>query len=180
MRKVFGIAWIDIKIEFSERSTLVFFLVLPLVFTLIIGQGLQGAYHEDEANTDPRYPVLIVDEDQTELSQILFQFVEGSDVIRPVASSRQEANDLLAEEQILVGLYIPSGFGNELSAGRKAAIDIRSVQGDNRALAIERAASSAIDQLDSAVQTALGSLQLAESIRPFERSAIGKRISIAA
>ena len=171
MRKVFGIAWNDIKIEFSERSTLVFFLVLPLVFTLIIGQGLQGAYREDEANTDPRYPVLIVDEDQTQLSQILFQFVEGSDVIRPVASSRQEANDLLAEEQILVGLYIPSGFGKELSAGRKVAIDIRSVQGDNRALAIERAASSAIDQLDSAVQTALGSLQLAESIRPFERSA---------
>jgi ABC-2 type transport system permease protein len=168
MRKILGIAWNDIKIEFSERSTLVFFLILPLVFTLIIGQGLQGMYDDDEESTDPRYPVLIVDEDQSELSAMLLQFVEASDVIRPVASSRHEADDLLAQEQALAGLYIPSGFGEGLQTNQNAAINFHTAQEDNRVMVIERAVSAAVGQVDSAVQIARVSVKTAENIRPFD------------
>jgi hypothetical protein len=45
MRKILAIAYNDIKIEFSSRSELIFFLVLPLIFTTIIGIGTRQHGH---------------------------------------------------------------------------------------------------------------------------------------
>ncbi len=170
MRKIIAIAWNDIKIEFSERSTLVFFLVLPLVFTLIIGQSLQGMYGNGDESTDTRYPVLIVDEDHSELSVLLHQFVEASDVIRPITSAHQDADELLAQEQALAGLYVPAGFGKELQSNQNVELEFHTVHEDNQVMAIERAVSAALGQVDSAVQIALTSVQIAETIRPFDDS----------
>ncbi len=43
MRKLTAIAWKDALVRFSSRSELLFFLVLPLVFTFLIGGGLSGS-----------------------------------------------------------------------------------------------------------------------------------------
>jgi ABC-2 type transport system permease protein len=168
MRKILDIGWNDIKREFSYRSTLVFFLVLPLVFTLIIGQSLESMYSNDDENSDPRYLVLFVDEDQTEISALLQRFMEASDVIRPAPAARQEADDLLGQGQALAVLHVPAGFGQALQANRNVELDFSIAQQDNRVLAVERSVSSAVEQVDSAVQTALVSVQLAENIRPFD------------
>ena len=37
MKKILNIAWNDIRVYFSDRSALIFFLVLPLLFTAIVG-----------------------------------------------------------------------------------------------------------------------------------------------
>ena len=37
LRKILAIAWKDAIIRFSSRSEILFFLVLPIVFTLILG-----------------------------------------------------------------------------------------------------------------------------------------------
>ena len=57
MRKILAIAWNDIQNEFSERSTLIFFLVLPLIFTAIIGAALGNTYGDE--TEDPRLPQLV-------------------------------------------------------------------------------------------------------------------------
>jgi len=40
MRKIFSIALNDIKIEFSSRWSLLFYFLLPIIFTTVIGTAL--------------------------------------------------------------------------------------------------------------------------------------------
>jgi ABC-2 type transport system permease protein len=42
MSKLLAIAWNHIRIEFEDRSTIVFYLILPLLFTVIVGAALGG------------------------------------------------------------------------------------------------------------------------------------------
>ena len=95
MRKILSIAWNDIRIEFSHRSTLVFFLVLPLVFTTVIGVGLQNV---DGSDSDSRFLVLVVDKDRSPVSEALADAMESSEVIRPMFEDQDEAERLLEEE----------------------------------------------------------------------------------
>jgi hypothetical protein len=39
MSRLRAIAWNHIRIEFEDRSTIVFFLILPLLFTVIVGSA---------------------------------------------------------------------------------------------------------------------------------------------
>jgi len=57
MLKIFAIGWKDNIVRFSARSELLFFLVLPLVFTFLLGgAGVGGS---------SQIAILVVDQDQS-------------------------------------------------------------------------------------------------------------------
>ena len=66
MKKIINLALNDIKVEFSDRSTLLFFLVLPWIFTAILGVSFGG---NGDPDSDTRWLVPVVDLDQSDLSQ---------------------------------------------------------------------------------------------------------------
>jgi len=68
MRQILAIAWKDALVRFSSRSELLFFIVLPVVFTLILSGGLAKL-----GQSDDRVPVLVVDQDHSALSAELLQ-----------------------------------------------------------------------------------------------------------
>lgn len=164
MSKIWPIAWNDIRIEFADRSTLIFFLILPLVFTAIVGQGLSGG----SSNGDNRVPVLVVDEDNSTISQQLLAAMSDSQVIRPLLRPRAEADALFAEQSAPVLLTIPAGLGQALLAGEKAELDARKISNDSRVLAVEQALlASAIGPVSNAISAAQLSVTEAEKLRPF-------------
>ncbi|MCP4535726.1 MAG: ABC transporter permease [Chloroflexi bacterium] len=171
MRKIFDIAWNDVKIEFSSTWTLVFFLILPLVFTAVIGASMSSMYDEDDPDADHRFPVLVVDEDSSDLSAELGAALEASDVIRPVFESREQAERLFEEEDALAILTIPADFGDALLDGQPTELSLRKSPNDNRVLAVEQTIHAAAGQVDSAVTAARASVAEAERIRPFESDA---------
>ncbi|RPI20522.1 MAG: ABC transporter permease, partial [Chloroflexota bacterium] len=168
MRKLFAIAWIDIRIEFSERSTLVFFFILPIIFTLVIGLGLQNLYGNTDPNADPRYVLLVVDEDNTGLSAELRQTLNASTVIRPVYADPGQAAALFDEEEATALLTIPAGYEAALLGQQPVDLNLKKVAGDNTVFAIEEAVRAASSQAGSAVSIAHLSTQQAEAIRPFD------------
>lgn len=165
MKKILHLAWTDIRIEFSERSTLIFFLVLPVVFTAILGNALSGPPPAD--GTDNRLVLLLVDEDGTELASELTAVLHNSELVRPVSRERAEAERLLAEENLPGLLVIPAGFEASLLAGEEVALGLKTAVSDNRALAVEQAVTAAARQVSSSVLAALASVEAAEQIRPF-------------
>lgn len=174
MKKIWYLALNDIKIEFSSRWTLLFFLVLPLVFTAVLGGAMSNAYGGDEPGADPRFPILAIDQDQSLLSGQMVAALEASDVIRPVVRSDAEAEDLagdvaaaLEEEEVPALLVIPAGFEQALRDGQQAPLELHKAPNDNRVLAIEQAVGAAARQVDSAVAAALASVQAAEQVEPF-------------
>ena len=58
MKKIFAIAWKDAIIRFASSSELLFFIILPIVFTFLLAGGTPSG------NEDNRIRLLVVDEAQ--------------------------------------------------------------------------------------------------------------------
>ena len=63
MKKIFAIAWKDAIVRFASPSELLFFIILPIVFTFLLAGGTPS--NDD----DNRIRVPVVDESQTAVSQ---------------------------------------------------------------------------------------------------------------
>jgi linearmycin/streptolysin S transport system permease protein len=171
MWKILAIAWNDIRVEFSERDTWIFFLVLPLVFTFIIGQGLQRLYSSPDEGADQRYALLVVDADHSSLSNELITTIQSSPVLQPLVKPAGEAQKLFNEQQAAALLTIPSGFDHALVAGKPVDLSLEKLPNDTRTLAIDQSLSAAVSQVDGAVQAAQTSVSQAEQITPFQDAA---------
>ena len=77
MKKILNIIWKDTILRFSSKSELLFFLILPIIFTFILagGTGNQGA--------DNRIRLLVVDQAQSPLSAQIIAELEKSETVRP-------------------------------------------------------------------------------------------------
>lgn len=157
MKQIFHIAWKDIKIEFSEWSTLVFFLLLPLVFTTIIGLGLQNAYTSDEPE-DPRLVVVVVNQDDGRFGEQLLELMSLSDTSRPVLRSPEEAETLMQNNSVNAYLVIPTGFTNQLLQGDKTQITFIKTTESNYALGLEQDLLASIGKLNTIVSIQAQSL----------------------
>jgi ABC-2 type transport system permease protein len=169
MRKILAIAYNDIKIEFSSRSELLFFLVLPVIFTTIIGLALgnMGTFQAD----DPRIPILVVNEDGLPLSDELVRGLQNSTVIRPVERDAEEAAAIFAQADIIALLTIPPGFTDALLAAKTVGLDLQVHRQSANGPAIDQAVSLAARQVSAAVAIAHSSVESAESMQPFENAA---------
>jgi len=166
MRKIFAIAWNDIKIEFSERSTIIFYLILPIVFTAIIGIGLSGSYG---ASSKINLPV--VDEDNTTNAQKLKDVLNQNGVVTLTAydTLKNAQKDLNGQSYAAI-LVIPQGFGAALENGQSAHLTLVEQASDD-VMSVEQAVQSASEQLGSAITIADQSTTLAAKMRPFASNA---------
>jgi ABC-2 type transport system permease protein len=166
MKKILAITWKDAIIRFSGFSELLFFLILPLVFTFLLAGGTPSG------NSDNRIRLLTVDEANTPLSAQLFAALEDSTSVRPVLVSRVEAETEFSERRASSVLFIPAGFAfdsDEFSRERRIASPLLQQQPNNlNAMVAERAVLAAIGRVGSAVTIAENSMREAESVRAFE------------
>ena len=98
MKKIFAIAWKDAIVRFGSSSELLFFIILPIVFTFLLAGGTPSG---DE---DPRIPLSVVDEAQTSISQQVIDQLENSTAVRPELTTRQEAQSQFDERRAEVVL----------------------------------------------------------------------------
>jgi ABC-2 type transport system permease protein len=167
IRKLFAIVWNDVRIEFSSRWTLVFFLVLPLVFTTIVALAMGNLYGESNPSADSRIPVLVVDLDHSDLSVRLVAALASSGTIRPLSQSQAEAQTAFDQGQAPALLTILPGFGQALLAGQAVGLPLREAANDSRVVAVEQALDAAVGRVSGAVAAAQTSLAEREKIRPF-------------
>lgn len=168
MRKILAIAWNDIQNEFSERSTLIFFLVLPLIFTAIIGAALGNTYGDE--TEDPRLPLLVVNADTGAQSAALMDTLSTSDTVRVVPVSDAEASQRL-EDGYPAALYLPADFSSRLDAGGEMALSLVFSAQNNQSMAIQQAVTAILKQLNAAEAIALQSAAEAEKLQAFASQA---------
>ena len=161
MSKLLAIAWNHIRIEFEDRSTIVFFLILPLVFTVIVGSALGGS-----SNGDTRPTVIVVDLDGSALSQEMLPALQASKVMRIEALSQAEADRAFNEDKAIGVLVIPSGFQAAALNGQSIDLNLKATN-DNRALAVEQDTRAILDQTSGAILAARAAVAEAERLKPF-------------
>lgn len=165
MKKIFAIAWKDAIIRFGSSSELLFFIILPIVFTFLLAGGTPSG---DE---DPRIPLSVVDEAHTSISGQVIDQLENSTAVRPELTTRAAAQSQFDERRAEVVLIIPAGIDSVALQNGSAQMELLQQPNNINATVAERAVLTAIRRVSSSISAAQNAVKQRESIGPFASQA---------
>jgi ABC-2 type transport system permease protein len=160
MSKIIAIARKDIKIRFSGKTELLFFLVLPLIFTLLLSGVLFGGGAS-------KIVMVVVDEDNSDLSHQLLNLLQSSEAITPSVLAREKAQETFDNRDAAAILIIPTGMEASLKAGQAVSLDFTLDPSNNNGIAIQQEVQNAISKISRSLAVASASTREAEQIQPF-------------
>jgi ABC-2 type transport system permease protein len=165
MKKILAILRKDAIVRFSGFSELLFFIILPIIFTFLLAGGTP------DGEQDPRIRLLVVDEAQTTLSAQLIAELENSTAVRPELATREEANEQFDQRRASTVFTIPAGLDVDALQTGSASVDLRKQPNNINATVVERAIQTALRKVSSAVSAANTALEQREKNTPFASEA---------
>jgi ABC-2 type transport system permease protein len=161
MKKIFAIAWKDAIIRFASSSELLFFIILPVVFTFLLAGGTPSG------NEENRIRLLVVDESQTAVSQQIIDELENSTAVYPELATREEAQSQFDQRRASSVLIIPAGI--DLASLQSGSAEVEMLQQPNNlnATVQERAVLTAIRRVSSSISAAQNAVSVREEKQPF-------------
>lgn len=160
MNKILAIFRKDTLVRFTSPLEWAFFLILPIVFTFILGGGTGQS-------SDNRVPFYVVDRAKSTLSASLVQELENSTAVRPILMNYEDALAEFEERQVTAVLIIPPDFTLESLQAGASQVELRQQPNNVRAFAIQQGVNTALTRTSSAVDIAASSTARADAIRPF-------------
>lgn len=161
MKKIFAIFWKDAIVRFSGFSELLFFIILPIVFTYLMAGGTPSG------NEDPRIRLLVVDEARSGLSAQLISELEASTAVRPELVTSAEAEEQFEQRRASTVFSIPAGLDTDSLQAGTAEVDLRKQPNNLNATIVERAVQTALRRVSSAVSAANTAVEQREQNQPF-------------
>jgi ABC-2 type transport system permease protein len=165
MKKIFAIAWKDAIIRFASSSELLFFIVLPVVFTFLLAGG------SPNGEQDPRIRLLVVDEAQTVISQQIIDELENSTAVYPEVATREEAQGQFDERRASAVFIIPAGIDIASLQAGSAEVEMLQQPNNLNATVQERAVLTAIRRVSSAISAAQNAVAQREAKQLFASDA---------
>ena len=165
MKKLFAIAWKDAIVRFASSSELIYFIILPLIFTFLLAGGTPS---NDDAN---RLRLVVVDQANTVISQNIIAELDRSTAVRPEVLSLDEADNQFDSRRATVVLVIPADLDLQAIQDGTAQVDFRQQPNNLNATVAERAVQTAIRSVSSAVNAANKAVKTAEENGTFESEA---------
>lgn len=139
LNKLIAIMRKDTILRFQSRSELLFFLVLPIIFTVIVSRSISSDV------SDSRVVLPVVDGDGGARAAALLAELAKSGTVRPEVMSAGEAEAQLADNEVGAALIIPAGFSAATAAGDEAQVTLRAAPGSNLGPAVELEVQAAAD-----------------------------------
>ena len=164
MKKIFAIAWKDTLMRFTGWSEWVFFLILPIVFTLVLAGGTGGS-------SDSRVRLVVVDQANSPLSADLLAALGNSQAVRPDVMTLAQADSQFSQRTASAVLTIPANFDLAHLEQGSIPLDLRQQPNNMDAMVAQRAVLSVISRVSSAADIANQSVARAEQVRPFASAA---------
>ncbi len=160
IQKIFAAIRKDLLVRFSAPSELLFFLILPIVFTSLLGGASVGG-----GSSTLDLPLVI--EDDGPLAQRLLAELQAAPGVAPRLVNRAEAEALFADDEAVAYLVAPTGFSSSLAAGQETTLTWHAQADDVDALALQQAVQAAAVRVSGAAQAAQTAVVAAEARQPF-------------
>ncbi len=160
MKKIFAIAWKDTLMRFTGLSEWLFFLILPIVFTLVLAGGTGGS-------GDGRVRLVVVDLANSPLSADLMAALQNSQAVRPELMPLARAESQFSQRSANAVLIIPAEFNLEHLEQGSLALELRQQPNNMDAMVAQRAVLAVIGRVSSTVDIANISLSQANELQPF-------------
>jgi len=162
--KVLSIIWKDTLLRFASKSELLFFFILPVVFTFVLAGGTA-------APDDNRIRLLVADEAGTALSRQVIAELEKSESVRPEVVTLAEGEAALADRGATALLVIPPDSDFAALETGEVVLDLRQLPNNLNAQAAARSVQAVLYRLGSAVGIARQAVSEAERLQPFADAA---------
>lgn len=165
MKKIFAIAWKDVIIRFASSSELLFFIILPIIFTFLLAGGTPSADDDNRIRFD------VVDEANTAISKEIIEELENSTAVRPDVVTRAEADNQFEERRATAVFIIPAGI--DIASLQNGTAEVELLQQPNNidATIAQRAVLTAIRKVSSAFSAAQTAVNQREAKQPFASAA---------
>jgi ABC-2 type transport system permease protein len=150
---------------FASSSELLFFVILPIIFTFLLAGGTPSG------SEDPRIRLLIVDEANTAVSQQIIDQLEHSTAVRPEVTTRAQAQSQFDERRASSVFVIPAGIDPASLQDGSAEVELLQQPNNMNATIAERAVLTAIRRVSSSISAAQNAVSQRESIQPFASDA---------
>ena len=164
MKKIIAIVWKDTLMRFDGWIEWVFFIVLPIVFTLALAGGTGGS-------ADNRVRLVVVDQAKSPLSAELITALGNSQAVRPDLLTLAQADSQFSQRSAAAVLVIPPEFDLAHLEQGSIPLELRQQPNNMDAMVAQRAVESVISRVSSAADIANQSTAKAEQIRPFASAA---------
>lgn len=160
MKKIAAIIWKNFRVRFTSLTDWLFFLVLPVIFTLALSAVSFGS-------TDNRVRVLVVDQAQSPLSSALIDTLSQSGTVRVDLQPLDEAEDQFQAREAAAMLVIPAGFSQDNLQTGSLQLELRKQPNNTNALIAEQTVLALIHRTGAVVDIAENSTAQAEALRAF-------------
>jgi ABC-2 type transport system permease protein len=164
MKKILAITFRDIRMRFSSFTEWLFFLIMPIFFTLLLAGGTG-------AGSDNRVLLEVVDQAQTPLSTELITMLENSESVRPDLVTLEDGEYRFSARQVSALLIIPAAFDQSALEIGSLTLELRQQPNNLNALVAQRAVQAVISRVGQAVEIARSSVAEAEKIQAFQSNA---------
>ena len=168
MIKILDITAKDLLQLARDRKVFLFLLIMPILFTFLFGYAFGGF---GGGGGEERLPVGYLDEDQSWLSENLYDLLKDSPVIRlerGLLTTRLGLEQKVSQEELAGAIIIPAGYGSSLLHGKPEKLVLIADTGLPAGLTIESEALTAAIRVESAARTALILERAAGERAPFD------------
>lgn len=166
MRKLVALVRTEFLNEFSSPVSLVFFLVLPVLFTAAVGAGLSGMNPGEQDPQEVRIPIYVKAEDEGPLVDALL-------AVLTEVNLEPERVDALPEESF--GLEVPADFSTQLLNDGIGSLVLHTLPNSSASPAVEQAVMAARGRVGGAALVARMGLDQAREAGVIETSEEAQR-----
>jgi ABC-2 type transport system permease protein len=153
MIRILDIAEKDLIQLLRDRKTFLFFLIMPIAFTILFGYAFSGG-----GGSDPRIPVAFIRQEQTRLSEQYTTLLAQSGVIRVELLNDRNLKYIesrIANEEFAAAIILPEGYTSDLVHGKPAKLTLIADTSTPVGTSIQSEVLTTAIHLESAVRTAV-------------------------
>ena len=152
MIRILDIAAKDLQQMLRDGKTFLFFLILPILFSLMFTMAFGGGWG------DSRLPVGFRDEDGSQVSQQLRELLAKSKVVRLEAdpsSTKASLQTAVADEDLAAAVVVPPDFGRLVLYGKPTRLLFIGDVSTPAGMVVESEVLTAYIRVENAVRTAV-------------------------
>lgn len=160
MKKILAITIKDTLVRFTSPMEWLFFLILPIVFTVVIGAS-------SGPSSDERVKMFVVDQANNSLSETLISTLNASTSVKIELKTFEDAATALDQKKVSTILVIPADFTQQSLQNQNAELELRQLPNNTESLVAQQAVQAVLSRVSSVVDIANTSVAQAESLPGF-------------
>lgn len=165
--RIFDLALKDLSQMFRDKRSLLFLVVMPIVFTFFMGFAYGNG--NGDKNADHRIPLAVVNpEPDAVLNKMLLERLDLSEDIRVESMSESDAITALRKGEVAGVLVIPQGFSEQAKVGKGTQLKLIADSTSANGQSLYQLLRVPISQLMSAVEV---SRETVDIVHPADTSA---------